>query len=839
MKRRIVQPTSTPSLQNRSTADLIVQARQWVENGRWREAINVYKQLIKQDPGGGWTTPLAKAYEKRAEELAGKGMFKESLILLDNAQRLTNRPSSLSLRLTCLLAAGRPEQVVAFFVREETGLQAARPEIHAPLQEYVAVALLTTPELKRELPADSHWHGHLEAARHALNALAASSAELEPLLGRISLKSPFKPLRLILKALSSVHEQQDRAMQLVAAIPVTSPWAALSRLVSWCVMDWESLLRRLPELSPLEMESVCAWRGIQPTTWRRARELLTASPDKLLVPLTDPAQRWPVPDPALRRLAWLSLVMAPAGVTRFEHRFGPLDESEKLRLSALARNHAHPRERLSAWQRYLRGLKSLPESAERNRRMAMTYRFLAGLTAQEDEEDPSVADLLEQSIELDPGLRTTHLALLVWHRRNEDDKCCRQVLDRALDHFPNDADFLYEAVRMSLKNQTFKKASRLAKRLLSIDPLHAGVRQDLIGACLAQARKQVRGGRTDLAEKELAEAVNWQKPEDRNGLITLNQAFLAWLTQRQEEGNALLEQGIGEAGGGVSACLRAHLEGMRMGLPSQWLTRLLSTTQKSAATAPISRETILAVVRVAHEYLEEERLGKLLMDLSGLLTKGCNLNYSVEEMRSICLLLAKTRMFAMLDRYATRAGKSWRDQVVFVYYRLLAKYRGPKAEISSADRRQLERALDQAEEQNDRELVTALNDWLFEDDPYDDDEMCDFGGMPDLPRLPKQAVGPKEMLTMMLLAVASEFMLEHDNQATRAMARQQLLDFMKAQRPPADVLHVLTEPGGVLDEVLNQIFSPTNGVPFGSCSGNRRRAPTSRRQLVLDLDGDA
>ncbi|MBF0165740.1 MAG: hypothetical protein HQM01_14755, partial [Magnetococcales bacterium] len=661
----------------------------------------------------------------------------------------------------------------------------------------------------------------------------------EPLLGRISLKSPFKPLRLILKALSLVHDQPDRALQLVATIPSTSPWAALSRLVTWCVMDWESLLRRMGELSPLEMEVVCAWRGIQPASWRTARDLLTASPDKLLPPLTDPAHLWPMPDPTLRRLAWLALARAPAGVPRFERRFGPLDQAEKLRLSALARNHGHPRERLLAWQRYLHGLKALPESTERNVRLAMTCQFLAGLIAEEDEGDPEIADLLEQSIELDPGQRKAHQALLVWHRLHEDDKGCRQVLDRALQHFPDDADFLHEAVRISLQNQTFKKASRLAKRLLAIDPLHTGVRGELIDACLAQARKQVRSGRIDLAEKELAEAESWQRPEDRDGLITLNQAFLAWLRQQEAEGNGLLEQGVQEAGGDVAARLRAQLEGVRMGLPTPWLTRLLSATQKSAATMPITREAILAVARVAHAYTQEEKLGKLLTDLSGMLTKGCNLPFSMEEMRSICQVLAKARVFPMLDRYAKRAGKSWRDQAVFEYYRLLAKYRGPREEIAAADRQQLERALEQAEERGDRELISALNDWLFDDDFYADDAGYDLGEMPDLPMRPHQRDNPVQMLALLLLPVAYEFMQTHGHQATRAMTRNHLVDFIKTQRAPSDVFRVLIEPGGLLDALLDQIFSPTDGVPTGSPSGNRRRAPTSRRQLVLNLDDDA
>ena len=116
MKRRPVAktPPSTPAL--------VEQAGRCMAQGQWREAIEGYKQLLKQDPGGGWALPLMEAYQRRAEAMADKAMHKEALILLDNADRLGNCPNCSPLRLTCLLAIGRTTQAAAFYFAQESGL---------------------------------------------------------------------------------------------------------------------------------------------------------------------------------------------------------------------------------------------------------------------------------------------------------------------------------------------------------------------------------------------------------------------------------------------------------------------------------------------------------------------------------------------------------------------------------------------------------------------------------------------------------------------------------------------------------------------------------------------
>ena len=55
-----------------------------LRQGRFKEAMEVFKQLARLDPRPEWTHRLADAYAGRAHALANKGMFKEAALVLEN-----------------------------------------------------------------------------------------------------------------------------------------------------------------------------------------------------------------------------------------------------------------------------------------------------------------------------------------------------------------------------------------------------------------------------------------------------------------------------------------------------------------------------------------------------------------------------------------------------------------------------------------------------------------------------------------------------------------------------------------------------------------------------------
>ncbi len=57
--------------------------------GRFREAIELYKDLLKRERRAEWVAALADSYAGRAEELANKGMLPEALVVWRNRASLS------------------------------------------------------------------------------------------------------------------------------------------------------------------------------------------------------------------------------------------------------------------------------------------------------------------------------------------------------------------------------------------------------------------------------------------------------------------------------------------------------------------------------------------------------------------------------------------------------------------------------------------------------------------------------------------------------------------------------------------------------------------------------
>ena len=65
-------------------ATLPIRAAEALQQGRFKDAIELFKPLVRQDPRPEWKESLADAYCGRARALAAKGMLKEAAIVLEN-----------------------------------------------------------------------------------------------------------------------------------------------------------------------------------------------------------------------------------------------------------------------------------------------------------------------------------------------------------------------------------------------------------------------------------------------------------------------------------------------------------------------------------------------------------------------------------------------------------------------------------------------------------------------------------------------------------------------------------------------------------------------------------
>jgi cellulose synthase operon protein C len=74
-----------------------------LKHGRFKDAMEAFRQLVKIEPRPEWRQSLARAYVGRGRTLAAKGMYKEAPLLFDNAAGVDGAFHEPLIHLACLV----------------------------------------------------------------------------------------------------------------------------------------------------------------------------------------------------------------------------------------------------------------------------------------------------------------------------------------------------------------------------------------------------------------------------------------------------------------------------------------------------------------------------------------------------------------------------------------------------------------------------------------------------------------------------------------------------------------------------------------------------------------
>ncbi|HYI68433.1 MAG TPA: Hsp70 family protein [Skermanella sp.] len=162
----------------------------------------------------------------RGKVLAAKGMYKEAAMVFDNATAIDGAVHEPLIYLACLVKAGdtgRAARLCSRFLDED--VKGVTSEALPRIADLSAALWLSGDHPP---PASSLAKVH-DAAEKALAAWSggADAEEVDALLAAIPLRSPFKPLRLVLKSLTGT-EDPERRRKLLDMIPPDSAFESLA-----------------------------------------------------------------------------------------------------------------------------------------------------------------------------------------------------------------------------------------------------------------------------------------------------------------------------------------------------------------------------------------------------------------------------------------------------------------------------------------------------------------------------------------------------------------------------------------------------------------------------------
>lgn len=692
--------------------------------GRFKEATELFKQLLREDPRPEWKQRLGDAYAGRARALAEKGMFKEAAIVLENTFASGGTIREPLLYLSCLIHQNQPQKARRVALDAMTRLPAAEA---ARLAECAAALSLAVPApiaLDARNGGSEPWLEQSRAAEAALRAWLQGQPtdEVDRLISRIPLRSPFGAMRLILKGLI-VHDAV-KARGLLAMIPADSLFAGVRDAAGAASSDRHDLLRHWPRLRPAQQQFVAEMRGMPRDRVGLLNQIQDAErrgPAALLSLLT--RRGLPLPEEELRTACLNLLPAAPDRMAQFTQRFGPLPPSEHNRITALSaeaqRDWDHA---ILCWHALVSALER-DEAPDSRLAQAVVLRHMADLASThhdiDDEREAPGADLvalyLEHSLQADPTDLTAMLALLDRYRASDDQKEWYRAAELAVVRFPGNTTVLLHAVDAAVARSAFKKAAGFAQQVLAVDPINMPVRQRMIELQLAHARKQARSGRADLAAKSLDEASGWERSDKPDPSLRIARALVAMTKTTDPATEDAVRAAVQQAGGSPLGWFRVVLEASLINWPAKRLQPFQRELQAAYETPP-DRATILALIGL----LGQRDLGgtrRAIAPALGVIDKylirGSHIDWSPAEFLTIAEAMANLKCYPTLHRYATSAVQREAGNLAARFYQILAGSGGNRDGLRHAEESELFRIMEDAGTRQDFALFNRLQKFVL------------------------------------------------------------------------------------------------------------------------------
>ena len=714
MRKPIPQPRAR--LDDLPTRELIARGAALLSAQDYKDAIDVYKLLVKREPQteAGWRDSLAIAYLERARQLAQKAMHREAAVLWENIPMLCGQARQPELYIDWLLRSGQYAKAMRAYASHAATLSTAG-ELEALL---AALALAGQKDVLQAIPPNAPLRTQLTAAQDALRAYSQGEAEdaVRERLKAISIRSPYRDLRQALAALLKLETDPTGALALVERIPPTSPYQDLVELVRAGAAGDPA--RALLALAPAQRELAGGLLGLDARQLKLLKDwarLGDRPSDKAKFEFI--AANLALFDREQARRACLALLLGyPQGSKTYSNLFGPLPPFEAQQLKALrAEREDDDLDRtLRDWQGCVDLLRH--ETDPDSRLMAaLILRHMAELLRKGDDgwdDGEQLRDCLEQSLRFDPDDRDVYLQLAILYKEVDNDKEYHQWVEQAVKRFPDDPLVLLAAVKTATARKAHKKAAGFAARVLELDPINTKARTVLINAHLAHARKLMRADKYALAEKELDSAGQLERDNARTGIVEINRGLLALQQRQRDLGRRWLREGVRLAGSPLLAWVRLAVETLRLKLEPADFQRDADLSDPRKLNA--SRTDLLALAQLLNAYREEEvkDLDTVLEDLEKPLQRTIKALTSEDDLLLICESLHQAPHYGLLQYAATRALEVQPERSLFVYYQIYGRAEGDLDLVKDRDYDRLEQAMERATAAKDHRAATSITRFL-------------------------------------------------------------------------------------------------------------------------------
>lgn len=731
-----------------SESTLPEKARAHYAAGRYKEASDLFKELLKQSGDAETKRCLADCYLQRAKAMAAKAMFKEACVLWENYAAHADRPPQAQDAYLLWLLAGNSHGK-AYTVLE--GFSARRlDEEHPDLTAYLGALLVSGgTDLLPHLPQDSALVKHWEWVSAALAAYRDGERDqCEQALKPLPFRSAFRDLRTLLKAQLLTDADVEQASALLTKIPEASPYKTLANACLAYRQSGADFVAGVSSLDHSQRRILGQAKGFS----ARQGQLLEA-----LVKLngqTDAKARFNLVlqyrdvfgNDAAQAYCLGALADYPGGGKDYIKHFAGQDSFETNRLQALLHEQAeNDYDAGFFWNRCIDILKQ--DRPANDRKIAQILRHMA------DKAYPGeAAVMLADSLAYDPDDRQSYLKLLsIYQEQRSDPARYEHWLELGLQRFPADTELLVRAAKAAAARKAFKKAAAYAQALLKIDPVNTLAKRLLFANHLAHARRLIKTEKYHLVEKEIQAAEQLTIDKRLRRQADLLRGLYRWRAEDKAQGLQHIVDTLASLHDDpVNMHFQAQIEAGLLELPTQGLSRALPAFKDYLLSAP-QLQRLMADIAYYDEQLDEaDLLLKALDKIKVPLKKSVEWLLDHEALlQAWCRTLETVGHYELL-KHCAKLVQARRHTPIWLYYRTLAECQGDAGRLDLMSLYRLKMALEEARADNDQKTAGAIERLLerasggaeplpspddiedFDQPPLGDDPIEDlFGHIPD------------------------------------------------------------------------------------------------------------
>jgi len=710
----------------------------------YKEATDLYKDLLKRSDNPFYRQQLAQCYLQRALAMSTKSMPKEAVVLWENYAEWAKPPlAAIDSYIVWLLASKNPKKAYA---RLEQLTAQQLDENFLELATWLGFLLLSGhQEIAGHLPQDSALIRHFGLAQEALKAYQNHNLTgMDDALKQLPFRSAFRDLRSLLKTQLTDAVSMEQTQTLLSKIPQHSPYRPVADALLAYTQDGLAFVETALKLDHNQRRIIAQAKGLSNLQTELLDNLSShkdRQTDKLRFNLAIQYQAL-FGTAAAQSFCQATLADYPAGRKDYLKNFAQNDIFENNRIQALlCEQNRNGYDAIFFWRQCIKILSA--KSPEHNQKIALILRHMSAIVPSDE-----AIELIIESLDYDAKNRNSYLKILVFYDQEQPDTAeYERWLALGMQHFPKDIELLARAAKSASDKKAFKKAATYAQELLNIDPVNSLAKQLLFNSHLAHTRKLIKTKKFHLVDKEIHSAEQIMVDKNLRRLTDLLRGFSVWANENPKQGLQLIGDALQKLNDDpINIQFQAILEAALLNAPLASITKSLPPIKNHLlSTAQLAR--LINLIKQYNEQISESQilfdaLEKIKAPLKKSLQKQ---DYSEDLLLDWCRVLETIGHFELLKHTAKLAQAKW-QKPIWLYFLVYAENLGNPTQLGIKTLFKLEDAIEEAREEHDHKTVMLISRFInshyqnpfdFDDEYHDDkDEELNifnelFGHLPD------------------------------------------------------------------------------------------------------------